>query len=169
MSQVLFKTVHGSHLYGLAHEGSDEDFYVVLSKVKIAKAKYAKQKIHDGVDTMTVDFGTWVGQCRDGVPQALEAMFSSMPEHDEIGAFRYGFRVGTTAHERYLRTITSFAMNQDYKRKRHALRLALNFVDLKQYGRFNPTLTDDQVDFVSDYAHKDVDCVYGRAMMLAQS
>lgn len=164
---VLFKTVHGSHLYGLAHEHSDNDFYTVVDKVKTAKARYAKQTIVDGEDSMVVDFGTWVQMCVNGVPQALEAMFSRMPLHDEISEFRNGFYVGSTAHERYLRTITSFVTNQDYKRKRHGLRLALNFAEMAEHGRFNPTLTQNQVDFVSDYAHKDVDAVYARAMCIA--
>ena len=29
MSELIFSTVAGSHLYGLAHEGSDRDVYYV--------------------------------------------------------------------------------------------------------------------------------------------
>lgn len=166
--RVLFKTVHGSHLYGLAHAESDNDFYTVLDKVKNARAKYAKQKISaDGTDSMVVDFGTWLDQCVSGVPQALEAMFSQMPLHDELAEFRAGYRVSTGASERYLRTITSFVYTQDPKRKRHGLRLALNMYDFTHTGRFNPTLNDNDVDFVTENAKKDSDAVYSMAMSIA--
>lgn len=164
---VLFSTVHGSHLYGLAHAGSDNDTYVVLDKVKTARAKYAKQKITDSEDSMTVDFGTWLGQVTSGVPQACEAMFSQMAIVDHIAEFRAGFRIGTGALERYLRTITSFCMTQDPKRKRHGLRLALNAYDFQRQGWFNPTLTPNEVDFVTEVAKKDCDAVYAYAMNMA--
>jgi hypothetical protein len=167
---ILFKTVHGSRLYGMSHEGSDWDYYTVVDKVKTAKAKYSRQTIVDDVDSVVVDFGTWIEQCKDGVPQALEAMFSNMAVTDRITGFRTQFYAGTTTHERYLRTITSFVYaNKDvYKRKRHALRLAYNFVDLKRYGRFDPTLAKDRFEWISQKAHQDSDSVYAYAMALAQ-
>lgn len=164
---VLFKTVHGSHLYGLAHEHSDNDYYTVLDKVKTAKARYAKQKIVDGEDSMVVDFGTWMQMCVNGVPQALEAMFSNSPLVDNISHFRRAFYVSTGAQERYLRTITNFCMTQDPKRKRHGLRLALNMYDFTRYGRFNPTLSPNEVDYVTEQAKKDCDSVYAIAMNIA--
>lgn len=167
---VLFKTLHGSRLYGMNHENSDYDYYTVVDKVKSNRAKYSKQTIVGDQDSLVLDFGTWVEQCKIGVPQALEAMFSDMAEVDKITGFRTHFYAGTTTHERYLRTITSFVYaNKDvYKRKRHALRLAYNFVDLKRYGRFNPTLAKDRFDWISDKAHQDSDSVYAYAMALAQ-
>lgn len=164
---ILFSTVHGSRLYGLAHENSDNDTYVVLDKVKNRRAKYAKQKITDTEDSMTVDFGTWLGQVQGGVPQACEAMFSQMPIVDHIAEFRAGYRIGTGALERYLRTITSFVMTQDPKRKRHGLRLALNAFDFQRQGWFEPTLTPNEVDFVTEVAKKDTDVVYAYAMNMA--
>lgn len=77
--ETLFKTVHGSRLYGLSHANSDEDYYTVVTKRpsdtrfgRQTRARYAKQKINGNEDSMVVDFGTWVEQCRSGVPQALE-------------------------------------------------------------------------------------------------
>lgn len=166
--KILFKTVHGSHLYGLAHEGSDNDFYTVLDKQKNARAKYARQKIYsDGTDSMVVDFGTWLMQCESGVPQALEAMFSQSAMIDEIPEFRAGYQVRTSAAPRYLRTITSFCYTQDFKRKRHGLRLALNMYDFSHTGRFNPLLSDNEADFVTENAKKDCDAVYALAMSIA--
>lgn len=164
---VLFETVHGSNLYGLAHSESDNDTYVVLDKVKTSRAKYAKQKISGTEDSMTVDFGTWLGQCVNGVPQACEAMFSTMPVVDHIAEFRAGYRIGTGALERYLRTITSFCMTQDPKRKRHGLRLALNAFDFQRTGRFEPTMTPNEVDWATEVAKKDCDLVYAYAINIA--
>ena len=165
--KVLFKTVHGSHLYGLSHADSDFDYYTVVDKVKNAKARYAKQTIVGDEDSMVVDFGTWVEMCVNGVPQALEAMFSKQALVDEIAEFRAGYRVSTGASERYLRTITSFTMTQDPKRKRHGLRLALNMYDFTRAGRFEPELSPNEVDFFTEYAKKDCDSVYAMAMNIA--
>jgi hypothetical protein len=164
---MLFRTIHGSRLYGMGHEKSDYDWYTVVSKVNNNRAKYSTHKIVGSQDSVVVDFGTWIRYCEMGVPQALEAMFSTIPEHDEIQAFREGFVAGTETHARYLRTISSFVAQQDYKKKRHALRLALNFVDLAATGRFNPTLSEDQIAFISEVAHRDTDKVYAVARSLA--
>jgi len=159
----------GHTLYGLANEFSDEDYFTVLDKVKSAKARYAKQTIHDGVDSLVVDFGTWVDSCRKGVPQSLEAMFSQMPVYDEIESFRTGFRVGTEVYDTYLRTIKSFSYQEELKKKRHALRLAFNFRDMREFGRFNPTLSPLQVEIVSELAKLPNDYVYNDALKIAWS
>lgn len=116
---------------------------------------------------MVVDFGTWLDMCVRGVPQACEAMFSTMAEFDTIAEFRAGYRLGTGALERYLRTITSFSMTQDPKRKRHGLRLALNCYDFQRQGWFNPTLTANEADWATEVAKKDCDVVLATAMNIA--
>lgn len=177
MREVLFKTVHGSRLYGLAHAGSDEDFYTVVTKEspdtrygKQTRARYAKQKINGDQDSLVIDFGTWVEQCRSGVPQALEAMFSNMQVGDDrIQDFRYGYRVGTEVYERYFRTIKSFALSEDdgIKKRRHALRLALNLRDMGMTGRFNPTLSQEDARYITSMATKTHEDVYGLALCIA--
>lgn len=175
MREVLFKTVHGSRLYGLAHAGSDEDFYTVVTKKeankfgKQTKARYAKQTIIGDEDSMVVDFGTWVEMCKSGVPQALEAMFSDMVLEDRIEDFRRGFRVGTEVYARYYRTIKSFALAEDdsFKKRRHALRLALNLNELGRTGRFNPTLSEADARYITDMSRKSHEDVYGLALCLA--
>lgn len=164
---VLFKTLHGSRLYGLANAGSDWDYYTVLDKQKNRRARYSRQTISEGLDSMVVDFGTWINMCVNGVPQALEAMFSDHVVFDDIEDFRKSFYVSTGASERYLRTITSFCMTQDPKRKRHGLRLALNMYDFTRAGRFNPTLSPNEVDYVTEQSKKDCDAVYAIAMNIA--
>lgn len=173
--EVLFKTIHGSRLYGLAHAGSDEDFYTVVTKKPYTgrgqgKARYAKQKINGDEDSMVVDFGTWVEMCKAGVPQALEAMFSEMVIGDDrIKDFRSGFRVGTEVYARYYRTIKSFALAEDdgIKKRRHALRLACNLRDIGRYGRFDPTLSPDDARYITNMAHKSHEDVYGLALCIA--
>lgn len=177
MRETLFKTVHGSHLYGLSHANSDNDFYTVVTKEqtpprfgKQTRARYAKQKIDGDLDSMVVDFGTWVEMCKSGVPQALEAMFSSMPVGDDrIADFRSSFRVGTGVYERYFRTIKSFALAEDESRKkrRHALRLALNLAEMSRTGRFNPTLSAEDARYITNMSYKGHDDVYGLAKCIA--
>lgn len=175
--EVLFKTVHGSRLYGLAHADSDEDFYTVVTKKPVdtrigrqTRARYAKQKITGDEDSMVVDFGTWVEMCKSGVPQALEAMFSDMVIGDDrIADFRRSFRCGTQVYERYFRTIKSFALAEDdtRKRRRHALRLALNLNEMARYGRFNPTLSPEDARYITNMSYKSHSDVYGLALCIA--
>lgn len=165
---VLFRTVHGSRLYGLSHADSDDDFYTVVSPVQSNKKHYSKHSVVDGVDTTTVDLPTFINYATIGVPQALEAMFSTMAEVDEISALRAGFYVGTKdVYDRYLRTIKSFALDGSYKAKRHALRLAVNLNEMMSKGRFNPTLRHDDIQKISSLAAQHKDVVYSAALDLA--
>lgn len=145
---VLFKTIHGSRLYGLHHDASDHDYYTVVTKLPQQRARYARQHIGPDGDSVTVDIGTWLMQCEKGVPQALEAMFSRQPIVDNIEALRAGYRVGTGVLDTYLRTIDSFARANDAKRRRHAVRLAINCAQLRACGRMDPTLDQELRDYV---------------------
>lgn len=177
MREILFKTVHGSRLYGLSHENSDEDFYTVVTKQPVdatynrqIRARYAKQHISGNEDSMIVDFGTWVEMCRSGVPQALEAMFSDMViGNDRIADFRASFRCGTEVYDKYFRTIKSFALAEDPSRKKrkHALRLALNLSEMARYGRFNPTLSPEDARYITNMSYKTHEDVYGLAKCIA--
>lgn len=156
MDDVVFKTMHGSHLYGLNHEDSDQDFYTVVWRGDRGKRyKFAKQDIVNGVDNVTVDYHTWLGLCAKGVPQALEAMFSPVPEIDKLPFFRQAYHVGiSNMRETYYRTMENFVKANDIKRKRHALRLYLNYRDASRYGWFNPRLTEHQVWWVTQVAER---------------
>lgn len=169
--EVLFKTQHGSKLYGLANADSDDDWFTVVSKKGVTNAhtrkRYAKQSIVDGVDSTVVDFSTWMAGCLKGVPQYLEAMFATNPQYDAIEDFRNSFRVTSMTWDTYYRTIKSFALQEGYKPKRHALRLGLNLQDIGRYGRFNPTLSEQDAAYISDMANKSHEDVYGLALALA--
>lgn len=149
--KVLFKTVHGSHLYGLNHEDSDMDFYVVVEDVNGVSRK-AQQFIVDGVDTTVVGYGAFMEMCFKGVPQALEAMFSGKATVDEFAAFRQAYKAGGAALvDVYLRTIYNFGTDRrrgGIKYKKHAVRLTLNLNSILVSERFNPTLTVDEIDTV---------------------
>lgn len=147
METVLFKTIHGSHLYGLAHAASDEDWYAVVSRDKRgAKKRYAKHNITGDQDVMKVDLSTFRHFCDEGVPQALEALFSPVPEVDLLTDFRNSYTVSLPAVFRtYNRTIRNFAEDESVKKRRHALRLAVNLRQMTMTGRFNPRLTAMQV------------------------
>lgn len=155
---TLFRTVHGSHLYGIAHEGSDHDTYEVVTRLPHvehngARSKYARQTIQGTEDRFVIDLSTFMAQCARGVPQALEAMFSTVPEVDSISHLRAGYRAGGEVTERYLRTMKAFYFG-DAKRVRHAARLAVNLRDLREFGRFDPTLSTNQKFLVQELMHE---------------
>ena len=146
---LLFRTIHGSHLYGLAHEHSDLDTYQVIATKHRSRLRNVKQRINDKDDTTTVDFCTWMAMCEKSVPQALEAMFSQQAEFDMIAEFRRAFVVSrATLHDTYRRTVKSFSEQDNYKKNRHALRLCVNMWDAWEYGRFNPTLNRQIIDLI---------------------
>lgn len=133
----LLRLVHGSHLYGTAHENSDLDTYAVYS----GKGK-SKQTITGDDDVIVHSLDSFLIQASKGVPQALEAMFAPQEAvlHSEIEYLRSRFVAsGGETIDRYCRTMYNFSLG-DYKQRRHALRLAYNLRDLIEYGRFNPRM-----------------------------
>ena len=142
MSITLLQTVHGSHLYGLSTPESDVDTYTVISNnIFKKKATFAHQSIIGDQDTFVADLSTFLKQCDEGVPQALEAMFSTQANVDHIKTFRRRYRPNVAnAIKTYNRTIDNFLFRGDAKGRVHAVRLTLNLYDLVQSGRFDPTL-----------------------------
>ncbi len=158
---VLFKTVHGSKLYGLNHADSDDDFYVVTPTVRVARQgrkNNAKQIMSGKNDTTFVDFKTFVNLSEEGVPQALETMFSRLDRSEFFEDYRANyFASSPTVIHTYMRTMKAFSLSDTavLKRKRHALRLAVNLEELLYTGRFNPTLSANNVARVKKYADYD--------------
>lgn len=68
---VLFATVHGSYLYGTAHENSDLDFYVVVQEGKNSQKVY-----DDGTDVLRVSLEKFLSLVNAGSHQAVEALYS---------------------------------------------------------------------------------------------
>lgn len=161
---VLFKTIHGSRLYNLNHANSDDDYYIVTPTVKAKRLslKNAKHKIDGNLDTLSVDFATFVLFSQQGKPQALEAMFSKKSSSPFFEDYRKGwFASDPEVVDRYIRTIHAFSMDEGDKQvkyRRHALRLSLNLDELVHTGRFNPTLSDRDARYVkkaADYSKND--------------
>lgn len=137
----ILGTMHGSHLYGLAHEQSDYDFYIVDSHEKTRQTILGRADIH------VVNFDDFLAQVAKGVPQALEALFSPVAiRHPHYAPMLSQLRLPLySVQETYRRTIKSFYMKgieeSDMKFVKHAIRLDWNIQDLMEYGYFNPKLS----------------------------
>lgn len=143
----MYRTIHGSRLYGLEHEGSDWDWYIVFGgKVKPKHEKYGNQ------DVFALGFDSWVEHLDKGVPQAFEALYS--PVADVYGwnakMLQSYYRPNIAAVTRtYQRTIKSFSMG-DLKQRRHAKRLEINLRTMYEKGRFNPRLSASEMLIVME-------------------
>lgn len=152
---IAFRTLHGSRLYGLAHANSDTDMYTVLMSSGTGGRSRNTHQVNGDDDQAKVSMGSFLAQCEKGVPQALEAMFSRIAEPSMFDAFRAGYRADTAKMATtYRRTIRNMAAHEDFKRRRHAVRLILNLNEALTTGkgRFNPTLTEAQKQTASDAA-----------------
>lgn len=146
MVTPLLLTTHGSRLYGLHHAESDWDTYSVVR----GKAR-TRHRVNGKDDTVTVSYDQFMRSCDKGVPQALEAMFSTVATVDEFPWLRAAYRAcGPVVRDTYFRTVKSFWEEGSPKRRRHACRLWLNLNSLEEQSRFNPTLTPEQVHWVNE-------------------
>ena len=154
--KIVFKTVHGSRLYGLSHKDSDEDYYVVTDD---ADGKLRPlQTIVDGIDTMRLSFSAFEKMAIKGVPQVLEAMFSKLTTGDPIEAYRKGYRASDPqVVDTYMRTIKNFALSEHFKRRRHAIRLVMNLNDILRTERFDPTLTPEEAILITQKTNTSFD------------
>lgn len=151
-SGELFRTIHGSNLYGLAHENSDLDLYIVTTE----DDGHAHQRVVDGIDSTTVGFTTFLRLALSGSHQSCEALFSTEKVYTAEGeVFRpmlESMRVtGADVFTKYERTIKKFCF-LDEKRRRHAVRLAFNLRGLREEGRFDPKLASAELQAVRSLA-----------------
>lgn len=161
---ILFKTIHGSRLYGLSHESSDYDWYTVVSG-----HRKISQKIHGDQDNTIVDFGTFVKHANAGAPQALEAMFSQKAEIDKIADFRAAFVAGKNYNtfRGIMKRVSKTEKWDDFKHRRLVLRLGFEAWELARYGRFNPTLDIRDIIYINSIAEsEDMSYVYDLALHL---
>ena len=146
---LLLKTVVGSRLYGLNHAGSDYDLFEVYGWDKFR----GKQKVGE-IDHTRQSYDRFMTYCAKGVPQYLEAMWSRKAEVDNLPFNRFNFRPDLRlTRETYHRTVKNFWLRgweeSDFKLRRHALRLYLNYRTFEVRGWFNPTLETNQILFVN--------------------
>jgi hypothetical protein len=140
-ADIHLETVHGSHLYGLAHADSDDDMYVVAD-LPMERAVQST----DGQDDLTiVPLDVFFFSCWRGQPKALEALWSPQAQMSPMMAeFARTFRVGAgTAQDSFRRTREHLFQSgniEKMKNRRHALRLAIQLRSIMETGRFNPEL-----------------------------
>jgi predicted nucleotidyltransferase len=142
-AEVHLVTVHGSHLYGLAHADSDNDMYTVADL-----PMYRPVQSVDGDDDNTiVPLDAFFDACWHGQPKALEALWSpTAVKSPLLVEFSRTFRVGSgTAQDSFRRTREHLFRGENInkmKSRRHALRLAVQLRSIMETGRFNPVLND---------------------------
>ena len=159
MDETILLVLHGSHLYGLNHAGSDMDYYRVVSTQPQpnrhggVRKRNGHQTVAGGMDDTVFDFKTFLIHAHNGVPQALEAMYAENAEKDVIEAFRNGYHASLSAMmTSYTSAIQRFVM-RDFKRRRHALRYALNLREaLDNRGRFTPELSQSNAEMITEMA-----------------
>jgi hypothetical protein len=148
----IFKTIHGSRLYGWERSSSDYDWFVVTDSV----APKARQRVVGNVDMTTVGMNAFLIRALGGSHQSVEAMFSPYkqwnPEFLHLKPFIDSTVVcGSAVYAKYERTIKKFCYGNT-KSRRHAARLSLNLADLRESGRFNPAMSQNDIDFCTKMA-----------------
>jgi hypothetical protein len=143
-SVEIFRTVHGSHLYGLDHADSDHDCFIVT----LEDSGRVRHTVNSQWDTARVGWRTFLEHAQSGSHQSVEALFSPRKIYTREGErFRPlfdGMKItGRPVFEKYERTIHKFS-HGDQKRRRHAVRLSLNLKGLRETGRFSPVLSREE-------------------------
>lgn len=162
-TKTLLKCEHGSHLYGLATDTSDFDYYTIFEYPwKIHRpSKQVSQIIKDDIDVTETSLGRFQDMCFKGIPQALETLFS--PEeswifYDDSWYDNREYIVSQLKSNKeiildtYRRTTLNFFAKDNFKKNRHALRLLINVQELKDTGRFTPKLSIQQRDEITRIA-----------------
>jgi len=150
----LFRTVHGSRLYGLNTPDSDYDQFIVTME---DNGKSSHRVDSSGrFDTVRVGWRTWLEHAESGSHQSVEALFSTRKTWSDGGGWLQPmvenmYITGPDVIHKYKRTITKFCYGP-FKKRRHAVRLSLNMRDLRWRGRFDPQLTTAQIYYVNHMA-----------------
>lgn len=160
MSEVIFSTLHGSHLYGLAHEGSDLDTYTVTDSTRVR----VRQSVTGADDSVRVGFNAFLIRALGGSHQSVEALFSPVkewnPAFDHLRPMIDNMVVcGSEVFAKYERIIHKFCFG-DFKRRRHAVRLSQNLQGLRRDGRFNPRMTEEEKRIANSLANLEGDALW---------
>lgn len=139
---VVLATVHGSHLYGLAHEGSDLDLYLVSSSTR-----RNHQSVVNGLDVSVLSLSTYLDVLSEATHQAVEALnspyaefrgpYTSMLRAYRPSRSRFAFRA-LRAAQSFERRAAEGALDPA-KALRHKQRLNGQVSDMLRYGRFDPS------------------------------
>ncbi len=147
---VIFSTIHGSRLYGLDHAGSDDDQFIVFEE-----KRQARQSVSGKDDIVRVGLHDFLDKAYGGSHQSVEALFSPFKvwEAEEYRPFLdHAVIPAGAVREKYMRTIKKFSF-EDFKRRRHAVRLGFSVIGMQSEGRFNPRLSPMQIIEATDLAN----------------
>lgn len=144
----LLTTIHGSYLYGTQTSNSDYDTYAVVFEGA------TRQKVTGQLDHTQVNLPDFLTQVSNGVPQALESLWSPVAEVAPEWE-----RYFTHLHPNYRKTLDTFerticnfmGWSVDHrpstaKRRLHALRLASERQTFQRLGIFNPRLSEQLIE-----------------------
>lgn len=139
-SGMIARILHGSHLYGLAHQHSDTDYYQIVhdsfdgamiahsgAEVEAKREAYhssarfgfARQTIDaDGEDSMTVSLRAFQKMIEAGAPQAVEALMALRTGHENAEVLDRRYRAylmslrpnAHTISSSYRRTANNFGL-----------------------------------------------------------
>lgn len=154
---LLLRSYAGSKLHGLSSPTSDTDIFEIYSSASdfgtFGKTEIQVKK--GDLDLTQMTLGAFAIHSMLGSHQSLDAMFSGKVEVDLITAYRAGYRADYSSVRRLTGTIFDLLEKRDAKKYRHAIRIAINAEELARTGRYQPTLTEEQVDFVKQTAYED--------------
>jgi hypothetical protein len=120
---VVFMTVHGSHLYGFETENSDLDIYMVIDfyqpEYSHLNKKYVKQFIIENfkdtvdLDITVIGLNRWLQLVNEGAHQACEAFMSPYAYISEYYMpYRTGFTLpAQTVINRFMSTVEHFTLS----------------------------------------------------------
>jgi len=144
---LLFRSYAGSILHGLSTPSSDIDIFEIHSESfgSAHANKQEVQKIEGELDVTKITLSRFMQRSMDGSHQCLDAMFSSIAEVDEISALRKSFYAGSSTVEVFGRSIRELAHQKPPKKRRHAVRVTLNLIQMMETGRYEPRLTEPEI------------------------
>lgn len=158
---AIFTTIHGSHLYGLAHANSDRDTFTVVTDDHDFGDQPTRQQVtgfgDQRTDDLTFRLTEFIKRAHNGSHQPLEALFSPLkewnPEQIHWAPWLASIRITSPdAFHAYERTIRKFAFG-DFKRRRHAVRLSGNLIALRGLGWFSPVMEWQDAEWATELAN----------------
>lgn len=159
----------GSRLYGLANADSDYDYVMIYQPVNATghqKGHNKAQFVQDSEDIQTRSLDSFLDSCRKGSSNDLDVIFSDQMQFADsayapmLRALRPNI---VSAHHRFSSMIevnvekAESQPEKRYKFVRHAFRVALNGNKLFRFGRYNPTHTQEEVDWLNAMTDKHMD------------
>jgi hypothetical protein len=153
---LLLKVQAGSRLYGYATDTSDDDYFEVHTEPFMIETRDAprqvRQTIVNGIDTIQMTLSHFLERAQNGSHQALDAMFAAAPEYDLLAGLRANYRTGYEVIPAYERIISKFALQEGFRKQRHALRAIYNLTDMLETGRYKPELPAERIAFINEKA-----------------